>query len=55
MLLFQPQIYEPESYLDNSGHSTEISCGEILEYVLGFLPVAIKILYHSLRLCIIVM
>lgn len=55
MLLSQTQIYEPESSLDNSGHSSEISCGERVESLSGSLPVAIKILYHSVRLCITVM
>lgn len=55
MLLFQPQIYEPEPSLNNLGHSAEISCGKIVESLFGFLPVAIKILCHSVKLCIIAM
>lgn len=54
-MLFQPEIYEPESYSDNLGHSTEISYGEIVEFLFGFLPAAIKILHHSVRLCIMAM
>lgn len=55
MLLSQPEIYEPESSLDNLGHSTEIAYGEIVESLFGVLPVAIKILHHSVRLCIMAM
>ena len=54
-MLFQPQIYEPESYVNTVGHYTAVSCGEIVESLFGLLPGAIKILYHSLRLCIIAM
>lgn len=55
MLLLQPEIYEPESYSDNLGHSTEISYGEIVGSLFGVLPVAIKILPHSVRLRIMAM